>query len=78
LLTHRIPDGCRRQGSSVEYVTERSTSGAVLQATRGRRILAVDSADLMRQCLNAELLDEVQIDLVPVLLGEGVRYFGRI
>ena len=32
-------------------------------------------ADVARQCLKAGLLDEIGIDLVPVLLGSGVRFF---
>lgn len=31
-----------------------------------------------QQCLNLRLLDEVRIDLVPVFLGDGVRYFEHI
>jgi dihydrofolate reductase len=29
----------------------------------------------MRQCIKAGLLDEIHIDLIPVLLGDGVRLF---
>ena len=29
----------------------------------------------MQQCLGVGLLDEIHIDLVPILLGEGVRLF---
>ena len=32
-------------------------------------------ADIIRQCLRAGLLDEIQIHLIPVLLGGGVRLF---
>jgi dihydrofolate reductase len=35
----------------------------------------VGGADIARQCLKAGLLDELQIDLVPVLLGQGIRLF---
>jgi dihydrofolate reductase len=37
--------------------------------------VAVSSANIMQQCLKAGLQDEIHIDLVPVLLGEGVRLF---
>jgi dihydrofolate reductase len=33
---------------------------------------------MARQCLDLGLLDEVGIDLVPVLLGEGVPMFGKV
>ena len=32
---------------------------------------------MTQQCIAAGLIDEVGIDLVPVLLGEGVRFFDR-
>lgn len=34
--------------------------------------------NVTQQCRDAGLLDEVRVDLVPVLLGEGVRYFGGL
>lgn len=33
---------------------------------------------MTRQCLTAGLLDEIDIDLVPILLGEGVPLFGEL
>ena len=33
---------------------------------------------MAQQCLNLGLLDEVRIDLVPVFLGTGIRYFDNI
>ena len=33
---------------------------------------------MAQQALNAGLLDEVHIDLVPVLLGEGIPFFDRL
>jgi dihydrofolate reductase len=37
--------------------------------------LGVSGASVVRQCLEAGLLDEIYIDLVPVLLGAGIRLF---
>src|SRR5437016_14124567 len=36
------------------------------------------SATIVQQCLNAGLLDEIHIDLVPFLLGDGVRLFDHL
>ncbi len=32
-------------------------------------------ANVVQQCLKASLLDEIQIHVVPVLFGDGVRLF---
>ena len=40
--------------------------------------IAVGSPDVICQCLNAGLLDELQLDLVACMLGEGTRYFDHL
>ncbi|MET9000584.1 dihydrofolate reductase family protein [Amycolatopsis sp. NPDC004169] len=42
----------------------------------GDGTVGVSGPSIAQQCLRLGLLDELRIDLVPVLLGEGVRYFG--
>jgi dihydrofolate reductase len=38
----------------------------------------VGAASIAQQCIRAGLLDEIHIDLVPVLLGGGVRLFDHL
>ncbi|MFI5591897.1 dihydrofolate reductase family protein [Amycolatopsis sp. NPDC051758] len=40
--------------------------------------VGVSGPSIARQCLALGLLDELKIDLVPVFLGEGVRYFEHV
>ena len=40
--------------------------------------MAVDGASIVQQAIKARLVDEIGIDLVPVLLGAGVRYFDHL
>ena len=35
-------------------------------------------ASLVQQCIRAGLLDEIHVDVVPVLLGGGVRLFDHL
>jgi hypothetical protein len=35
-------------------------------------------ASIAQQCIRAGLLDEIHLDLVPVLLGDGVRLFDHL
>ncbi len=78
VLTHEVPDGWPKPGSTVHFVTDGIRS-AVRQAQAGAagKSVGVHGADTIQQCLEAGLLDELSIDLVPVLLGSGVRLFGN-
>jgi dihydrofolate reductase len=52
-----------------------------VQAARelaGDKNVVVASAKIAQQCLNAGLLDAIHVDQVPVLLGEGVRWFENL
>jgi dihydrofolate reductase len=57
-----------------------SVDGAVRLAkvAAGAKDVVVASAKIAQQCLNAGLLDAISVDLVPVLLGEGVRWFDNL
>jgi hypothetical protein len=45
------------------------------EALAGDEVVGVNGGTIACQCLNAGLLDEVWIDLVPVLLGDGTPFF---
>ena len=79
VLTHQIPDGWPRPNSTVQFVTD-GIDSAVSQAkaAAGGQSVGVHGADTIQQCLNAGLLDEVNIDLAAVLLGSGVRLFDHL
>jgi dihydrofolate reductase len=53
----------------VEEAVERAKQAA------GDKNVVVASTKTAQQCLDAGLLDAINVDLVPVLLGEGVRWF---
>jgi dihydrofolate reductase len=76
VVTHHVPDGWPRPGSTVHFVTE-GLESAVAQATSaaGDHAVGVHGGETIRQCLDAGLLDEIHIDLAPVLLGSGVSLF---
>ena len=47
------------------------------QEIAGDRNIGVSAGTIARQALDAGLLDEVAIDLAPVIMGSGRRYFGE-
>ena len=79
VVTHHVPDGWPRPGSTVHFVTD-GLESPVAQATSaaGDRAVGVHGGQTIRQCLDAGLLDEIHIDLAPVLLGSGVPLFDRL
>lgn len=63
----------------VHYVTD-GVEGAVRRAKEaaGDKDVMVHGADLTQSLLRAGMLDELQIHLVPVLLGDGRRLFEHL
>ncbi|MFF0726606.1 dihydrofolate reductase family protein [Streptomyces sp. NPDC004134] len=57
-----------------------SVPGAIDTARElaGERVVAVNAGDAGAQALAAGLVDEVAMDVVPVVFGSGRRYFGGI
>jgi dihydrofolate reductase len=55
-------------------------AAAVAEAQRiaGDRVVAVTAGTIARQCLELGLLDEVAVDLVPVVMGKGRPFFGTL
>lgn len=79
VVTHSVPQEWVREGSPFTFVTD-GIESAIEQAKTiaGDRNVAVASASIAQQCINAGLLEEIRIDLVPILLGEGIRLFEHI
>jgi dihydrofolate reductase len=78
ILTHHAREPVTKQGGTTfTFVTE-GIEAALDQAraAAGEKNVAVGGgANVVQQYLEAGLLDELQIHLVPVLLGDGVRLF---
>lgn len=80
VLTHHPPqEWVNKPDSPFTFVTD-GVESAVAKAREiaGGKSVGVGGADVTRQCLKAGLLDEIGIDLVPVLLGSGIRLFEQI
>ena len=76
VLTHNVPEGWDYEGSPFTFVTDGVESAVEkAKAVAGDKNVAVGAASLAQQCLRAGILDEVHVDLVPVLLGGGVQFF---
>lgn len=79
VVTHSVPDDWPREDAPFTFVLE-GIESAVEQAkaVAGEKVVAVASANVAQQCLDARLLDAIRVNLVPVLLGEGVPFFENL
>jgi dihydrofolate reductase len=79
VVTHTVPQDWAYEGSPFTFVTD-GVESAVEQARAAAedKNVAVGAASIAQQCIRAGLLDEIHVDLVPVLLGGGVRLFEHL
>lgn len=80
VVTHRPPpeDWPPRPDAPFTFVDGLESALEQAKAVAGDHDVGVAGADIAQQCLNAGLLDELRIDLVPVLLGQGIRYLDNL
>ena len=73
VLTHRPPDP---PVPDVTYLSgDIGAAVATALAAAGGKDLEVLGADVAGQCLRRGLVDEINVYLLPVLLGDGTRFF---
>jgi dihydrofolate reductase len=81
VVTHNPPESWKDRKTRVPYtfVTGgvESAIGQAKAAANGRNV-SVNCGTIARQALEAGLLDEVWVDLIPVLLGDGVQLLGTL
>jgi dihydrofolate reductase len=81
VLTHHARETLvMKGGTSFIFVTD-GIESALAQAREvagDKDVLAAGGATIAQQYLAAGLLDELQIHVVPLLLGDGVRLFDRV
>ena len=80
VLTHHPPEkGPKGQNDqlTVTFVTDgiQSAMEKAKAAAGNEHVMVVGGAQTAQQCLRAGLVDEIHIGIVPVLFGEGLRFF---
>ncbi len=81
VVSHRGPEGwdARHDGSLTTFVTDGLESAlGQAQAVAGDRYIGVAGANIAQQCLDLGLLDQIRVELVPVLLGRGIPFFAHL
>ena len=80
VLTHHIPQQVVKGENdqlTVTFVTDgiQSAIEKAKAAAGDKHVMVIGGANTAQQCLRAGLVDEIHIGIVPVLLGEGLRFF---
>jgi dihydrofolate reductase len=77
VVTHNAPDTAPAGTTPFTFVTD-GVASAIAQAVAGERAVVIASADIARQCLDEGLLDVINVNLAPVMLGRGIPFFSGL
>ncbi|MBB2966477.1 dihydrofolate reductase family protein [Leifsonia aquatica] len=78
VVSHRpAPDGWDPD-APFRFVDGIAEAVAAAQNLAGDRIVEVAAGDVGGQAFAAGLVDEVRMDVVPVVIGSGIRFFGSV
>jgi dihydrofolate reductase len=81
VVSHRGPEGwdSRHDPSLTTFVPEGVAAAvAQAQAVAGDRWIGLAGPSIAQQCLDLGLLDEIHIELTPVVLGAGIPFFADL
>ncbi len=81
VVTHRVPtDWVEAHPDAPFTFVGDGVEAAIARAQElaGDRVVAITGGTIARQCLDLGLLDEVAVDLVPVVMGRGRPFFGEL
>lgn len=83
IVTHQAPEQVAKGENdklSFTFITN-GVASAIQQAKAAagnKNVVIVGGANLIQQCLNTGLMDELEIGIMPVLLGAGLRLFDNL
>lgn len=82
VVTHRVPDKLPRQNDRLTFtfVTD-GIESAIRQARAAageKDVTVIGGADIAQQIIKAGLADEIEIGIMPILLGAGLRFFEHL
>jgi dihydrofolate reductase len=83
VLTHQVPEQVIKGENdqlTVTFVTDgiESVIEKAKAAAGHKQVTVVGGANTAQQCLRAGLVDEIHMGVVPVLVGEGLRFFEHL
>lgn len=79
IVTHHVPQEWVYAGSPFIFVSD-GVESAIQQARQaaGDKDVVICTANILQQALKAGLVDEINVDIAPILIGGGVSLFDRL
>jgi len=83
VLTHHVPEKVAKGENErlmFTFVTDgiESAIAKAKAAAGGKHVMVIGGAHTAQQCLQAGLVDQIHIGIVPILLGKGLRFFEHL
>jgi dihydrofolate reductase len=79
LMTHTPHEPVEKDGTTYSFVVDDiALAVATARAAAGDRWVSLLGGSVSRQCLRLGLVDEIHLDVVPLLLGDGISLFGGL
>ena len=79
IVTHNVPQEWVKEGSPFIFVTD-GVESAIRQAKKaaGDKDVVICTPSILQQALKAGLVDEIHVDVAPILIGGGVSLFDQL
>ncbi len=83
VLTHHVPEKVAKgenEGLTFTFVSDgiKSAIEKAKAAAGDKYVTVIGGASTAQQCIQAGLVDEIQIGIIPILLGGGLRFFEHL
>jgi dihydrofolate reductase len=79
IVTHNVPQEWVKEGSPFIFITD-GVESAIRQAKKaaGDKDVVICTPSILQQALRAGLVDEIHVDVAPMLIGSGVSLFDQL
>src|SRR4026208_151334 len=79
IVTHNVPQEWVKEGSPFIFITD-GVESAIRQAKKaaGDKDVVICTPSILQQAVRAGLVDEIHVDVAPILLGSGVSLFNQL
>lgn len=79
IVTHNVPQEWVKEGSPFIFVTD-GVESAIRQAKEaaGHKDVVICTPSILQQALKAGLVNEIHVDVAPILIGGGISLFDHL